>query len=84
MREKILELTPRVGTSVMGKGRVAGHTVSRFGLHATVIELGDGYPDLETWMRMLPKGARVLEYDYAERFGLTFTGILRIYWKENG
>ena len=76
------ELTPRVGTSVTGKGRVMSHQVSRKGLHTAVVELAGGYPDLETWIRMLPEGVRLVSHNYTEKAGLVFVGYLWLFWKE--
>lgn len=65
-----------------GKGRVMSHDVTRYGLHRMAVELADGYPDLDTWVRMLPAGTRLAHYDYTEKAGLVFVGYLWLYWKE--
>lgn len=66
--------------SIINEGTVVRHTVSRFGLHTTVIGAKGKYPDIEIWLEMI-KG-RVVLHHYSERVTVNvFTGFLWLWWK---
>ncbi len=76
------ELSPAVGTSIQGEGRVVFHDVTRYGLHRLCIETSRKYPDLEIWSELL-KDKDLRGYRYTERITCdVFLGYLWFYFKE--
>jgi hypothetical protein len=76
-------LQPRVKTSITGHGSVVLRDVTRQGLQRVCIGQHDQYPDLETWLAMLPPNARVLAHRYTERMTAgVFVGYLWLYFKK--
>ena len=76
-------LSPAVGTSITGEGRVVFHDVSRCDLHRMCVETIGKYPDVEIWMELL-KDRDVRGVRYTERVNSVgvFLGYLWFYFKE--
>lgn len=75
-------LSPAVGISIRGEGRVVRHDVTLYGLHRLCISLIGKYPDLETWCELL-KDRDLLIHRYTERIvAHVCECFLWLYWKE--
>lgn len=79
-------LSPRVKTAVEGEGRVVFHDETRYGLRRICVASYAKYPDLETWLGMLPPEAIAHGYRYVEKIeaDILFVGYLWIYYKMEG
>jgi hypothetical protein len=73
---------PRIKTAVDGEGAVVFHDRTRFGLCRMCIASYEKYPDIETWLKLLPPTAAPLACRYTERVASqVFIGYLWIYYK---
>lgn len=73
---------PRLKTAVDGEGAVVFHDRTRFGLCRMCVASYEKYPDLETWLKLLPETAAPLSHRYTERItSQVFIGYLWIYYK---
>ena len=77
------ELYPPVKTTITGEGSVVWHDETRHGLRRLCVMSREKYPDLETWLGLLPKHADAKLYRYVEKeTNGFFNQFLWIYWKE--
>lgn len=76
------DLRPRVKTEIDGEGSVIIHDRTRYGLCRMCVAMYRQYPNVETWVGLLPDAARPLGYRYTERLtAQVFIGYLWIYYK---
>lgn len=76
------DLAPAVGTRLTGEGLVVRRDVTVHGLHRMAVEAEGKYPDLDKWLAMLPKGARLMTHHYEEKFNNVLVCTLWLFWKE--
>lgn len=73
---------PRLKTAIEGEGAVVFHDRTRYGLCRMCVGSYGKYPDLETWLALLPETARPLTHRYVERVtAQVFIGYLWLYYK---
>lgn len=76
-------LSPAIGTTITGEGRVVFHDISRCGLHRMCVETEGKYPDWEVWAELLKTyDIRGMRYTEKETILVAFLGYLWIYFKE--
>ena len=75
------QLSPPIGTTIRGEGRVVFHDVTVYGLHRLCVSVEHKYPDLDTWCELL-KDKSLKSHRYTEKASKIFTGYLWLYWKE--
>lgn len=77
-------LVPRLKTTITDEGTIVFHDETRYGLRRMCVACYGKYPDLETWLNLMPTTANTLLHRYVEKLEVesVFIGYLWLYYKE--